>query len=103
MSEARLIPGDTGFAVVGDVRLDNAMALHGAGLKLVKRPGTHLVDLKALGRVDSSCLALMLEWLRAARRAGGDLKFFSAPKQLRELIDAMGVGDALGLRGTSAS
>ncbi|MGB0713871.1 MAG: STAS domain-containing protein [Gammaproteobacteria bacterium] len=102
MSEARLIPGEAGFALVGDVRLDNAMSLRGAGVDLVRGSGVRMVDLKALGQVDSACLALMFEWLRAARAEGRNLVFVSAPTQLRELTDAMGVSEVLGLSGGRA-
>ena len=44
------------------------------------------VDLSGLDKVDSAGLALLLGWIRRARRAGGELRFSGLPRQLRLLV-----------------
>ncbi len=49
------------------------------------------IDLQHVTRADSAGLALMLEWQRTARLAGGRIEFVGMPEQLRALIKVIGV------------
>jgi phospholipid transport system transporter-binding protein len=57
------------------------------GLLEEGRPGAGawVVDLSAVTHADSSGLAILLDWLRASRRAGGSLKIVGMPESLRIL------------------
>jgi phospholipid transport system transporter-binding protein len=58
--------------------------------------GTDIViDLAGVTQADSAGVALMVEWLRLARRAGGRVEFRNTPAQIRNLIAVSGLGEAL--------
>lgn len=62
-----------------------------------RREGLPLeIDLGGVENTDSSALALMLEWLSWARRAGSRLDFRNPPDSLRVIA---GLSDADGLLG----
>ncbi len=44
-----------------------------------------IVDLGGVVRSDSAGLALLVEWVRQARRAGRDLRFVNVPEQMRHI------------------
>lgn len=46
------------------------------------------VDLGAVTRADSAGLALLLEWTRAARSRGGQVRFRNLPPQMRAIARA---------------
>lgn len=54
-----------------------------------------VIDLAQVARADSAGLALMIEWLRRARVAGGKLRFANIPAQVQTLIRVNGLQDAL--------
>lgn len=47
-----------------------------------------VIDLTAAGRTDSAGIALLLEWVEAARKQNLQLKFTNLPSQMREFIEA---------------
>lgn len=52
-------------------------------------------DLAGVTRVDSAGLALLLEWLREARRRGKDIHFQNIPRQLAAIAKVSGLNDIL--------
>ncbi len=56
------------------------------------------VDLGGVTRADSAGLALLLEWARAARRQGREIRFRRTPAQLRSLAHVTGVDEILDLQ-----
>ena len=63
------------------------------GLAAIKA-GQAVIDLTPVKVVDSVAVAVLLEWQRAARRAGVALRFSNVPKNLQSLTTLYGV-DAL--------
>ena len=63
--------------------------------------GRHIgsLDLEAVSRVDSSGLALMLEWQSAAGGAGRTLKIRNAPPGLLSLVNLCEASDLLTIEG----
>lgn len=55
------------------------------------------VDLQAVTEADSSALAVMLAWLRAAQAAGRSLRFANVPAGIVALADLYGVDEILPL------
>lgn len=78
------------YRVQGRITIDNAQAVLTEGLKKFDRDGL-VVDLSGLEEVDSSAVSLMLEWLRAARRAKRKLGFANLPANLTSLATQYGV------------
>jgi phospholipid transport system transporter-binding protein len=64
--------------------------------------GARSVDLGEVGELDSSALALLLAWLREARRLGGELSFSNLPQGLLTIARLYGVADLLPASSASA-
>ena len=67
--------------------LDEGKAAIGAGVRRV--------DLAGVGELDSSALALLLAWLREARRLGHELSFANFPEGLTTIARLYGVAELL--------
>lgn len=86
-----------GAAVVhGDMTLENATALLAAGTQTLNNGTTHF-DLSGVTAIDSSGLAVLFGWLRAAQAAGKSLTIANPPPSLRSLAEVYGVADLLPL------
>lgn len=97
MTEARVIHQGAGrYAVTGPLTFNTVRAL--LTLPAVEGQGAITVDLEGVLRADSAGLALMLEWLRQARRSGRPLTFTHIPARLQDLIDVSGLGGLFGER-----
>lgn len=57
--------------------------------------GVWVVDLSAVTHADSSGLAVLLDWLRQSRCAGGSLKIVGMPESLRILASLYGIDTLL--------
>ena len=60
------------------------------------------VDLGGVGESDSAGLALLIEWLRAARQSGKKIHFTNVPAQIEALARISEVEDLLGTPAASA-
>ena len=81
------------------LRLDGPLTMSGVGRLLADgraraAAGDLIVDLSEVTEADSAALALLLDWLRAARAAGRTLTVRGLPAGLRSLAALYGV-DAL--------
>jgi phospholipid transport system transporter-binding protein len=57
--------------------------------------GARSVDLAGVGELDSSALALLLAWLREAKRLGRELAFTNLPQGLTTIASLYGVAELL--------
>ena len=78
------------FLVPGRVLLDDAAQILARGAEAVAA-GEREVDLGAVTSSDSSLLACILAWQRAARAAGATLSVINAPARVRGLATLYGV------------
>lgn len=76
------------------ITMDNAAALVDAGLAAIARGDTEF-DLSAVANVDSSAVALLLAWSRAARAQGKRLKVSGVPRGVTSLARLYGVESLL--------
>jgi phospholipid transport system transporter-binding protein len=87
-------------AIEGEMTLDTVADLHrqaqAAGRNQARFAG---VDLARVSRVDSSGLALLLEWQAARARADGRLAIRNAPRDLLQLAALCGAQELLDLNG----
>lgn len=74
----------------------NARALMAAG-RAALQPGPCVVDLGRVAEADSSALAVMLGWLRAAAAARAELRFAAVPSGVASLAELYGVAELLPL------
>lgn len=75
------------------LNVSNAKASLEAGLQAIASGQTE-IDLAGLKSVDSSAVAVIIAWRRAAHAKGAALQFHHVPHNLQSLIDLYGV-DAL--------
>jgi phospholipid transport system transporter-binding protein len=81
----------------GDITLANVPALYQSGELLVQSAPEVTVDMAPVGRIDSSSIALMLSWRRAAQAAKRGLVFRNVPPQVLAVARLCGVLDQLPL------
>lgn len=84
------------FIVPHRLRLDNAVEVKQKGLQAIDR-GEREFDLSGLVDVDSSAVAVLLAWHRAARSCDARLTWQGAEKNLRSLAQLYGVDDLIGM------
>lgn len=80
--------------VEGVMTLETAAALLKAGEEAIAA-STTVFDLAAVTAMDSSGLAVVFGWMRAARNAGRSLSLSNPPANLVSLADVYGVRDLL--------
>ncbi|MGU7774031.1 STAS domain-containing protein [Burkholderia sp. MR1-5-21] len=83
----------SGFEAGSSLTHASAQAALAAGLAQIGA-GATAVDCAALTQFDSSALAVLLAWQRAARSRGATLDILNLPPKLESLAQAYGV-DAL--------
>ena len=77
-----------------ELSLQNAVTSVQAGLAAIAG-GQVQFDLSALTIVDSSAVAVMLEWQRAAKRLGKVITFLGVPANVSSLIELYGLSELL--------
>ncbi len=82
--------------VTAPMVMANACGLLEAGRSAFREP-RETVDLGAVTEADSSALAVMLGWVRAAREQGLQLAFTGTPAGVRSLAELYGVVELLPL------
>ena len=84
------------LVVEGPVTLDTVPEL-AAGLEAQLRPGDAVVDFGGVTEVDSSAVALVLEWRRQAEARSVSLRVANVPEALQNLARLYGVLELLPL------
>lgn len=79
--------GELGFATASD-------ALR-AGLPLIAPGQSWTIDLAGVGAGDSAGLAVLVEWLSAARAAGTTLRYEGVPRQILAVARISGLENLL--------
>ena len=97
---------------VDGARLTLAGVLDLHTVAAVLEPGRHAIagvagqsavlDLAAVERSDSAGLALVVDWLRTARRRGLDLAIEGTPAQLADIARVSGLDELLGVEDARA-
>lgn len=82
--------------VSGSMTMDNAAVLLAQGMAALDA-GRTAFDLAGVTEVDSSGLALLFGWQRAAQAQGKSLAIINPPHNLRSLADVYGVAELLPL------
>ena len=82
------------MTVSGALTLANVAAVLQEGSAAIS-DGVRSVDLGEVGELDSSALALLLAWLREAKRRHGGLVFTNLPHGLTTIARLYGVAELL--------
>lgn len=80
--------------VSGPLTVDTATALSKQGASLLAA-GSREIDLAQVTRVDSSALAVVLAWLKAANAAGHSLRLHNLPASFESLVRLYDLEDVL--------
>ena len=79
----------------GPLNLSTVPALASQGIERLVAGEAAVVDLAAATDVDSSGVALILEWTRECARRGRQLRVVNAPEAVAKLADLYGVSNLL--------
>lgn len=82
--------------VTAPLVMDNACKLLAVGCSALQ-PGEQVIDLARVMEADSSALAVMLGWLRAAESLRSTVKFANIPAGVRSLAELYGLTELLPL------
>lgn len=82
------------FKPAAKLTIDNACETLAAGLQAIAA-GESEFDLSEVVAVDSSAVALLLQWQRRAQQLCRSVRFGVLPSNLRSLIDLYGVAELL--------
>lgn len=96
--KASLEPAGEGrFSLRGELGFANAAELLEEGLRRFGDAGPVEVDLAGVTHADSAGVAVLVEWVAAARRSGRELRYKDAPSQLLAIARLGGVDGLLPL------
>lgn len=87
---------------ITSLAFSNAKEILQTGLNAMKN-GQYTFDLGSITTTDSSSIAVMLAWQRAAKAASKDLQFINTPDNILSLAALYGVTGLLGLSGQTGS
>ena len=82
---------------ITSLAISDAKSVLQKGLDAIKS-GQYIFDLGNIQTADSSCIAVMLAWQRAALKASTQLQFINTPTSILTLAALYGVTDLLGLQ-----
>jgi phospholipid transport system transporter-binding protein len=78
--------------IQGPIVMQNVNAVRAAADAQFARGTVTTLDLSGVGEIDSSAVALLLGWRRAAAKAGKTLTLSGLPPAFDTLVDLYGVG-----------
>jgi phospholipid transport system transporter-binding protein len=100
MSRAsRIESSDGGFALSGELVFDTVPDLLESARLFESDARIVALDLEGVSRADSAGIALLIEWLRAARARGKSVSFINVPPQMVAIARVSGVDGLLNLGG----
>lgn len=92
-----LQPAGAGLAVSGGMTLATAASLLNAGINALGGAGEFRFDLSGVTEIDSSGLAVLFAWQRAAQAQGKTLQIVNPPRNLISLAQVYGVDELLSM------
>ena len=96
MSEVTLAAtGEDRYRVSGPLLFQTVAEARKLGLQLLAERETVVLDLGGVVQSDSAGLALLIEWMREARRRGTGIRFENIPEQLQAIARASQVDQFL--------
>lgn len=92
MSVLRVVPrGEDGYAVSGELTFATVPAAWRETQHLFASGQSLHFDLAEVGRADSAGIALLIEWLRLARRNGARVSYEHIPPQILAIARVTGL------------
>lgn len=99
-TEAKIdVKANGGIAIIGELNHQTVPALLKSSGTLFDtgngQRGDLDIDLTAVSRSDSAGVALLIEWLRRAKKSQRQIRFNNMPKQMHEIAKVTGVDKML--------
>lgn len=85
------------LCVTGVITLDNVQDVCALGKSLMPGLPRLAVDLSGVSDADSSCIAMLIEWIRSARDLQQPVEFYNAPPVILRLVEVCGLDQVLPL------
>lgn len=95
MSRAVLFTAGDTWQLQGELSFETTPELFESAREAMRDRIPARIDLSAVERVESAGVALMLDWIRAARAQQRTLKFSNVPEHMISIADLCGVGHLL--------
>ena len=89
------IDKNNNLAIEGNISFSNVINVEKQGLNIIKVLPTIKIDLKKLNSSDSSGLALLSSWVRAAKQQNKTISICNIPKFLSDLSRVSGLDTIL--------
>jgi len=86
---------DGHWALSGHLSFDSIPALYREGLSMLANKNELIVDLTEVSHSDSSGVALLTTWFRAAKKANCEIHFNNAPSFMRSFAKVSGIDHLL--------
>lgn len=85
------------FVIKGALSFETAPDVLRQGIDLFRDASRVILDLDGVSRADSAGLALLVEWMRFARRSDKQISFMNVPEQLLHIAEASSIEEILPL------
>ena len=86
------------YQVVGDLTFDTVAGYEKEGFVVMDSVGKSLtIDFSGVTKVSSAALALLLSWMRHARKEGIDLKFGGFSERFQAILNISDLADVIPL------
>ncbi len=86
---------DGHFLVRGALRFETVPGVWREGLRVLSGTSSLVLDLKGVTRSDSAGLALLIEWMREARRRKAQIHYRNIPSQMQAIARVSGLESLL--------
>lgn len=83
------------YKITGDITFSTVPKLNTVGIQYIVAHQEPIFDLSAVQKTDSSAIALLLAWIRDAKREHKNIHFQNIPHQVLEVAEVCGVSALL--------
>lgn len=91
LKQADIVFQDGKFLVSGELCFANVMTIYRKSLPLLAVSPTFIFNFTQVTKSDSSGLALVIEWLKLAKKQGKAIRFESLSSELMAIAKAAGI------------
>lgn len=88
---------DGRLVLSGELSYETVVRVRGEAESLLEGAESIQVDLQDISRSDSAGLALLVDWMRTAKRLGKAIQFLNIPQQMLAIARVSGLDEVLPL------
>ncbi len=97
MEEVTVHKAPEGLTISGNVNFHTVVCLRQLGNDFIASEEAPRIDFKAVEQCDSTGLALMMAWLRQAKKENKPIEFLNVPSSLKAIAGVCDVSEILGI------